>query len=337
MSNKIIHFLVKAKDFTAKFFLGVRFFMMTTFHFVASWWRGIISLLVVITFLYYPIGAMFINNIDTNTDYNFTAPENPLQSQSLDIMAYMVDREVNQKTWTPNLPFFFPSAMLDNMPNFQLGMFDALASFSKSLQSSFSPDTDIKNISELLAYNGKIWMFSSESNSSPLTSANSMYRDARKKIRALNLSLAENETSLNKSPAILASILKKAEKNITKSVTALETHINEEKTSYIDTKSDEVFFYNQGKLYGYYLLLSALGQDYRDLIVNQNLYSRWTVLTKTLADASQINPMIVRNADINSSFSPNHLNHLAFYGMKADANILKIVSKLETIPSGTIQ
>ncbi|MDR1693846.1 MAG: DUF2333 family protein [Lactobacillaceae bacterium] len=333
--DKIINFLIGTKNFLIKTLIGLKDFAVATSVFVASWWRGIIFALLLILFLYYPIGAFLVNNIDRNTDYNFAPPENHLQSQSVEIMSYIIDREVNQKTWTPNLPFFFPSAILDNMPNFQLGMFDALSDFSYSFRNAFPPDSEMKSISEFLSYNGKIWMFSPENKITPISSANKMYRDGRKKLKAFNQSLADNKEVFNKRPADLAFILKRAGENIAKSIDELEEHINEEKNSYTDTKSDDVFFYNQGKLYAYYLLLNAVGQDYKDLIVANNLYTRWAIITKSLADASNIAPLYIRDASLNSIVAPNHLNYLALYALKADNNIQKTIRKLETA-TGTI-
>lgn len=336
MPNKMLNFFIGIKNFLINMLAVLKNIFTGTIVFVASWWRGIVFLSILILFLYYPIGAMLVNDIDTNTDYNFVPSENHLKSQTVEMMSYIIDREVNQKTWTPNLPFFFPSTLLDNMPNFQLGMFDALSDFGYSFRNAFPPDSEMKGITELLSYNGRIWMFSSENKTAPLTSANRVYRDARKKLKVFNDSLASNSITFNKKSSDLAFILKKAGENISKSVNEIEKHINEEKSSFIDTKSDDIFFYNQGKLYAYYLLLNAAGQDYRDLIVANNLYSRWTVLTKALADASNLNPLIVRNAELDSLFSPNHLNYLAFYGLKADSNIQKLIVKLEIASSGII-
>lgn len=335
MFSKIINFFIGIKNFFLNLLIGTKNILIATFVFVASWWRGIAFALILIIFLYYPIGAFLVNDIDTNTDYNFTPPENHLQSQSVEMMSYIIDREVNQKTWTPNLPFFFPSAILDNMPNFQLGMIDALSDFSYSFRNAFPPDSEMKGISEILAYDGKIWMFSAENKINPISSANRMYREGRRKLKLFNQSLADNTETFNKRPADLAFILKRAGENIAKSVSEIETHIGEEKNSYIDTKSDDVFYYNQGKLYAYYLLLNAVGQDYRDIIVSQNLYTTWTTITKALADASNLNPLIIRNSNLDSLMSPNHLNSLGFYGLKADLNIQKAIRKLE-IASGTI-
>lgn len=313
------------------FFIGLKNFFIKSGIFIASWWRAILFFFALLLFLYYPIGGLIVNNIDRNTDYDFTPPENHLQSETVDMLSHIVDREVNQKVWTPNLPFFFPSTMLDNMPNFQLGMFDAVGNFAYSFRNAFSLDSDMKEISELLNYNGTIWMFSPENKINPISSANRMYREARKKLRAFNVALANNEETFNKRPQDLSFILQKASQNITKSVAALEQHISEESNSLYDGQSDDLFFYHQGKLYGYYLLLNSIGQDYKDIIVANNLYNRWTYLSRALEQASALDPWYVRNAKPNNVFSSNHLSYLAFYGLKADSHIQKLITQLGKI------
>ena len=225
--------------------------------------------------------------------------------------------------------------MLDNMPNFQLGMFDALSDVGYSFRNAFPTDSKMKDISELLSYDGRIWMFSPENKINPVSSANKMYREARKNLKAFNVALADGTETFGQRPADLAFILKKAGQNIAKSVSDLEKHINENKGRYTDLHSDEIFYYTQGKFYGYYLLLNAVGQDYRNLITSSELYAKWTLMTKTLADASGLHPLVVRNGSMDSLFSPNHLNAIAFYGLKTDMVIQEVIRRLE-ISTGNI-
>ena len=49
---------------------------------------------------------------------------------------------------------------------------------------------------------------------------------------------------------------------------------------------------------------------------------------KALENAFSISPLIVRNAALDSSFSPNHLANIGFYTSKASANIIKAIKKL---------
>ena len=86
-------------------------------------WGG--GVLLVIIVLYYPIGALISHKINDNAD--FTAPAIPAEaSQTVAMASALLDREVNGTTWPANSPWFFPGAILDNMPNFQSGEIQAL-------------------------------------------------------------------------------------------------------------------------------------------------------------------------------------------------------------------
>lgn len=290
-----------------------------------------ISVLAIV-FLYYPIGGWLTDNIDRSP-----APElkksTTEQSQTVNMMAHMINREVNDKIWTPNLPFFFPSYFLDNMPNFQLGMFDALSKFTNAFEKCANSNVaDKENTSSLykaavlLRYPGTIWLFSPQNKIKPVPSAGSQYRKARRLLIKYNDSLAAGQNVLEKNVQYLIYILKKSNQNLSRSSNRLTGYIREESSSFFDTKADDVFYYNQGKAYGYYLLFQALGQDYKDIIVASNQYQNWISLTKALEESAAIRPAIVRNGSLNSIFTPNHLSYLNSYILKAQ-NLLGEISK----------
>ena len=81
--------------------------------------------LVLIVALYYPVGALLSHQI--NDDPAFAPPAIPPEaSQTVAMASALLDREVNGTTWPANSPWFFPGAILDNMPNFQSGEIQAL-------------------------------------------------------------------------------------------------------------------------------------------------------------------------------------------------------------------
>ena len=308
-------------------------------NFVTSWWRALIIAFAALIFLYYPLGGALINDLDNNTGYEIkTRPE---QSAAAEMMAFLINREVNQKLWTPALPFFFPSAWLDNMPNYQLGIISAVADLAESLArvqektiADGSDPSPLSEAAELLQYPGTIWMFSPQNSLIPVPSASSQYAKARKLLIRYNKFLAAGAETAYKSPEDLAFILKRISYDLSRDgIKKLEEQIREENTSWVDFKADNIFFYNQGKAYGYYLLLQALGHDYKEIIVSRNLYQKWTQMLSALETASAIRPLIVRNASLDSSFSPNHLNYLAFYMLKAQKTMLITADRLTVRPA----
>lgn len=302
--------------------------------FLTSWWHAIIIFLAGLIFFYYPLGGFIVNNIDRTTDYEIDT-SHPEQSATVEMMSFMVNREVNDKIWTPNLPFFFPSYFLDNMPNFQLGMFEALSntavSFGKKIDKKITINGRryLQEAAELLKYPGTVWMFSPENKLMPAPSANNQYRRARKRLIKYNQNLSDGSDVFYKNTSDLIFFLTKARRDLNLSQKTLEDHIREHSSDWIDTRSDNVFYYNQGKLYGYYLLFKAIGTDYKDIIVNANQYQNWTKMLSAMKEGSTLDPSIVRNGELDSLTAPNHLGYLSYYTLKAQNIMSKIAKNIE--------
>lgn len=332
IENKKTFFMNKKalENSGVKAMFGIR----KTIDFLTSWWRILAVALGLIVFLYYPLGGFLISKIDNNTSYEIKN-ENKEQSATLDMMSFLINREINEKIWTPNLPFFFPSYFLDNMPSYQLGMISAISNIANGMAQKIDKridqgeKTNLQAAAELLRYPGTIWMFSPQSSLVPVPSANNQYRKARKNLINYNKEIALGHDVFYKSPSDLSYFLTRVNKDLTKSSIILETQIRENNHDFFDSKADEVFYYNQGKVYAYYLLLKALGSDYKDIIVNNNLYKDWTQMLKALEEGSLLEPTIVRNGPLDSLLSPNHLGSLDLYTIKAQNKIKKITSKLD--------
>lgn len=287
---------------------------------------------ILLAALYYPLGAFLTNSIDTDTSYEMPAAEN--QSATLSASAFLIKREINDKIWTPNLPFFFPAYVLDNMPAFQKGLVSSIANVvtAMSKRIPIEKDSQLHKAAELLNYPPTIWMFSPQNKLLPAPSSNSQYRRARKYLLKYNEALSRGETIFLKRPQDLLFILQRVRRDLQKSAAALESHIRENADSLIDNKADDVFYFQQGKLYGDYLLLKALSADYKDIIVAQNIYQTWTRLLKTLEDAAHMSPLIVRNGGLNSSVAPNHLVAMGYYTNRAVVSLQDLTGKLDKLP-----
>lgn len=287
---------------------------------------------IFIAVLYYPLGAFMTNSIDTDTSYETPPAEN--LSATLSASASLIKREINDKIWTPNLPFFFPAYILDNMPAFQKGLMSSIANTvtAMSKRIPLEKDSQLHKAAELLNYPPTIWMFSPQNKLLPAPSSNSQYRRARKHLLKYNEALSRGETIFLKRPQDLLFILQKVRRDLQKSASALEDHIRENSGSMIDNKADDVFYFQQGKLYGNYLLLKALSADYKDIIIAQNIYQTWTRLLKTLEDAAHLSPLIIRNGELDSFAAPNHLMAIGYYTNRAVVNLQDLTGKLDKLP-----
>jgi len=285
--------------------------------------------------LYYPLGAFLTHKIDRNIDIEIKNNTSN-QSQTIEMISYIINREVNEQLWTPSLPFFFPASILDNMPNFQLGIINGVSKFTTALEKRIDAkiqdkenNSKLYKATSLLRYPGTIWMFDPHNKIKPVPSASNQYRKARRLLIKYNQSLITGQNTFYKNPADLVYILKKSNLNFTESSNQLSASIRENSQSFIDLKADDIFYYNQGKIYAYLLLFKALGHDYKNEIVKYGQYQNWTTMIKALEEASQINPILVRNGELNSITSPNHLAYLNAYILKAQNTINKIINKLQ--------
>ena len=71
-------------------------------------WRWGAWAILVLVVLYYPVGALIVENIDD--DPQFAARNvTPGESRAVATAAQLVTREVDIHTWTPMMPFFTPA------------------------------------------------------------------------------------------------------------------------------------------------------------------------------------------------------------------------------------
>ena len=301
--------------------------------FLASWWKLLLAFLAAVIFLYYPLGGWLIHNIDTSSDYEINTP--PDQSATVEMMSFLVKREVSDKMWTPNLPFIFPSFFLDNMPNFQLGLMSAVSqtatSLSKRIDKPIAAETDqpLHLAAELLRYPGTVWMFSPSNKLTPVPSAGNQYKKARKQLISFNRDLRNGSIPFYKSPADLRYFMDRMISDLRSSNSRLEAAVRENSTGWIDLRADDVFYFQKGKLYGYLLLFKALGHDYKDILVNADIYQPWTAMLNALEQGVLLDPAIVRNGALGSVVSPNHLSEIGWFTLKAADIGHNIVQKLE--------
>jgi hypothetical protein len=295
-------------------------------------WKPIVLILLFIVVAYYPVGMFMINNIED--DVNFTpSGENVVAggSKAVDMMAGLIDREINVNRWTANDPFFMPSAALDNMPNYQQGVISALARFSFELtdqigrtRGSSKTDPDLQEAAGLLQYSGTKWAWDPSVSWLPTAASEEQYEKARKSLIKYNKRLAEGNAVFEKRADNLLATLDRIALDIGSSTAAIDQHIDENAGSFIDFKADDLFYDIKGQSYGYYLILKSLAQDYETLIKERELANAWSQMLSSLKSVVELNPIVVVNAAPDSQFLPNHLAAQGFYVLRARAQLQEI-------------
>ena len=298
---------------------------------MASWWHIIAATAFAVIFLYYPLGGLIISNTSTPS---FQPQSDDQGLSTIDSLNFLIAQEVHHKIWTPNLPILFPSYFLDNMPNFQLGVISAVSSTAQALD-KFSFETsdtnsrnDLHKAAELLQYPGNIWLFSPQNSLKPATSSSTQYKKSRRLLKNFNLSLIEGKTTLPLDESNFVIVLKRIRKDLNNLVKTTSDHVRENQDLFIDTKSDDIFYNAYGKIYAYAQIAKGLGHDFKDVLVDYDIYAIWSSLIKTLDETSSFEPWIVRNGQLQSSFSPNHLITLSYQASRSINYLNAMINQL---------
>ncbi len=299
-------------------------------------WGGIAKraaiALIAFLLLYYPIGMLLVNRIDDDPDFSPGAA-NSVQggSQAVSIMAALIQREVDENSWTANDPFFQPGSMLDNMPNFQTGIMSALARFSFELtdqvgrtRGSSEADPDLQKAAGLLQYPGDVWVWNPTVSLAPRASSESQYRQARKALLRYNARLANGEAVFERRSDNLMATLERMASDLGSASAILDQQVREHSGDLIDAKADDVFYNTKGKLYAYYLVLRALGQDFEPVIKERGLQKSWTQMLDTFREAASLSPLVVVNGSPDGQFAPSHLTAQGFYLLRARTQLREV-------------
>src|SRR5258708_40270449 len=160
---------------------------------IRGWrWRWIAIVLVALFVLYYPLGALIVENIDDDSQFK---PNGVVagESRAVAIASDLVTREVDVHQWTPMQPFFTPAGILDNMPNFQRGIMAAMGRFSTELmdqlgrtRGSSQTDRDLAQARGFLNEQPNIWIWQPPVSLLPSAPSAPKYRADRDKRIAYN-------------------------------------------------------------------------------------------------------------------------------------------------------
>jgi hypothetical protein len=298
-------------------------------------WRWTWRLLLVAAILYYPVGALIVEDIDDDTQF---APRNvtPGESRAVATAADLVTREVDVHTWTPMMPFFLPAAILDNMPNFQRGIMSALGRFSTELmdqvgrtRGSSQTDRDLEQARGFLNEQPNIWLWQPSVSLMPSATSAQKYRAGRDRLIAYNKRLAAGQAVFERRADNLQGVIDRIANDIGSDSAVLDQHIIEKAGDLFDTRADDIFYFNKGRLYTYYLLLRELGADFQNVIRDRELNNAWNGTVESFRVAAQLDPWIVWNGYLDGLLVPNHLAAQGFYLLRARTQLREISNILQ--------
>jgi hypothetical protein len=282
--------------------------------------------IVLIVVLYYPIGMALTHKI--NDDPDFTAPPvAPGASQSVAIAAALMDREINHTAWPANDPFFMPGWALDNMPNFQVGIRDAVKRFALELQDEIgrnrgtsSADADLQNAVSAFNYSPYVWVWNTGS-IVPTKSTTDIYNNGIQALLSYNARLAKGQAAFEKRADNLISTLDKIGTDLGDRSEKTNQQIDHFSGSWLDFQADDVFYQNKGRLYADALILRDLGKDFADVLKEKGAQQIWDRMVASLMEGAQLRPWVVINGRPDALMQPNHLAAQGFYLIRARAQL----------------
>lgn len=288
--------------------------------------------ILILILLYYPIGMFIVHTVDDDIEFMPSAADSAEGgSMAVAFAAGLIDREVNQNSWTANDPFFQPGTLLDNMPNFQQGIMSALARFGFELtdqlgrtRGSSEADPDLQRAAGLMQYPGNVWIWNPSVSLAPRASSESQYRDARTRLLAYNARLAKGEANYDIRADNLLATIERFAADLGSSSALIDRHLAERAGSFFDSDADDIFYFTKGKLYGYYMVLQGLGADFEPIIKERNLQKPWDEMMESFRRAALLDPWVVSNGDLDAQFQPNHLAAQGFYLLRARTQLREI-------------
>jgi len=284
--------------------------------------------------LLWPLMAVLTSKINDQMNLAAIAPDGG--SASVAIAIALMEREVNSTGWVPNAPAFMPASMLNNMPNYQIGMVKALGRFAFELEDqlgrergSSAADPDLEIARARLQYEPTVWIFK-PGTLWPTAPAEGQYRDAIASLKRYNLRLAAGNATFDTRPDNLMAVLDRIALDIGAMSAELDDRIdNRHKTlGLLDFKADKVFYRVKGNSYAYFMVLRALKTDFATVISERQTDRLYEEMLNELWRAASMRPLVVNNGTLSGQVFPNHLANQGFHLLRARTKLREITDIL---------
>jgi len=293
----------------------------------------IVAAILFIFIVYFPLGMLVFNEIDDDLDVA-PAPQYSVQggSQAVAIAATITMREAER--WIANKPFWHPSAPLDNTPNYQLGIMYAVSRFALELgdhlgrvRGSSAINENVDRASSLLRYDGTVWYWG-QGNIWPDAKAESQYRRGVDALLQYNRDVAAGTATFERRADNLIVLLDRIASDLGSSSAVLDERVAAA-GGHFDSRADDVFFNVKGKMYGYAVILNAVGQDFSTVIEERRAGEIWTNMLTSMRTGAGMDPLIVINGEQDSTLSPSHLATMGFHLLRARTQLRELVDTLQ--------
>jgi len=298
-------------------------------------WRAIAIAIVLALAVYYPAGMLLSHRIDDDLSYTPPADMVPKGgSLAVAVAAGLVAQEVNDAGWVANDPFFFPAAALDNMPNYQVGMIQALFRFAIELtdqmgrtRGSSQADPDLDAAAGELKFPPDVWVWDPKISFLPTAASEDHYRRAVTLLIRYNRRLGEGNATFDRRADNLLGTLDRFAADLGSASAEIDHHVLQESSGLIDFTSDDLFYNVKGRLYAYTMILGALATDFARTIQERQLDAAWQHMLDSFRQAVALDPLVVANGTPDGVV-PSHLVAQGFYLLRARTQLREITNIL---------
>lgn len=268
-------------------------------------------------------------------------------SEAVTMAATLMDLEINHRSWAPNRLWYHPAAYSSNMKNYQQGIQYAVARWAVEMadllgreRGSGEADADLTNAAGHFKYNPKAWLF---------PSAVTEYNKGIDGLLAYNRRLAAGQAKYDKIASNLAVFLDRISKDLGSQSAVLELTVlspddftEDEKRrltdneraalsrngGYFDFRAAADFYATKGRLYAYYVILKAIGQDYADVLASKHAEEHWANMLVSLRSAATFSKFFVANGAAGAYFTPSDLSTQGFHLLRADKQLAELADIL---------
>lgn len=285
----------------------------------------------------YPASAWLYSHFDD--DPSFAAPPGTVragQSHAVANAIALIDLEVNQRAWPANDPWFFPTALLDNMPNYQKGVMQALGRFAFELtdqigraRGSSEADSDLQDAAGLLQYPPTVWVWDPSVSIWPTATSESQYRKALAALTKYNERLAAGHAVFDTRADNLKFTLDRIAADLGSSSAVIEQHVRKTSGFPFQNDTDDIFYTTKGQMYGYYIVLKGMQTDFAGVIKQRDLSVPWSNMMSSFRAAIALKPNVVLNGAPDSDFIPCNLCGEGFYLLRARTQLREITNILQ--------
>lgn len=269
----------------------------------------------------------------------------PGGSKAVAMAATLMDLETAH--WAPNKPWFYPIAHSTNMVAYQKGVQYAVAQWATQMsdflgreRGSGEADANLVTAKGLFNYDPTAFI---------LPSAVTQYRDAIRNLDAYNRRLAAGQARYDRIAGTLSDFLVRVGKDLgsqsgTIELTVLspgdfseaeKQHLTDNQRrvlssngGYFDGRAAETFFATKGRMYAYYLILNAIGEDFQDVIAAKGATEHWQNMLVSLRSGATLNKFFVANGARGSYFTPSDLAYQGFFLLRFDKQLHEVADIL---------